>query len=119
MKTIKMCLAGIIMGWMLTGCVQSAGQANVETAGQSTLMDRSELFVACPSTRPQMCTREFRPVCAEMVVYCIQAPCPAEYRTFANGCEACSRDGVVGYVPGPCGEPSDGLNHSSGSDYVR
>ncbi len=33
------------------------------------------------------CTREYMPVCAEVKVQCIQAPCPPMKETFSNKCE--------------------------------
>ena len=34
------------------------------------------------------CTKEYKPVCGEEVVYCIRAPCPPLRQTFANRCLA-------------------------------
>lgn len=37
---------------------------------------------------PRACTKEYRPVCGEEVVYCIKAPCPPLRQTFGNRCMA-------------------------------
>ncbi len=59
-------------------------------------------YTLCPEERSQMCTREYRPVCASVEVHCFKAPCPAIKRTYANGCEACANEHVLGFVPGSC-----------------
>ncbi len=50
--------------------------------------------VACTAPRPQMCTKEFRPVCATRR--------DGTRRTYGNGCEACADAAVASHVPGPC-----------------
>ncbi len=62
-------------------------------------------YVACTEPRPEICTAQYDPVCAQadMGVRCIRAPCPAtEWRTYGNGCGACRDEEVLGYVPGEC-----------------
>lgn len=39
-----------------------------------------------PDRKP--CTREYKPVCGEVQVQCIKAPCPPLATTFSNKCEA-------------------------------
>ena len=43
----------------------------------------------CPGEvqKPKACTREYMPVCAEVQVQCIKAPCPPIKETFSNKCE--------------------------------
>ena len=43
-------------------------------------------------TTVQVCTKEYKPVCAERVVQCIQAPCPPVLETISNRCVAESQD---------------------------
>lgn len=50
--------------------------------------------VACTPPRPQVCTKEFRPVCATRN--------DGTRRTYGNGCEACADAAVTSHVPGPC-----------------
>ncbi len=50
--------------------------------------------VACAEPRPQVCTREYRPVCG------VRADDTRQ--TFGNACTACAEPGVVRHVPGPC-----------------
>jgi len=62
-------------------------------------------FVKCKAKRPEVCTKEYTPVCAKVDtgIRCIKEPCPAtEFKTFANGCTACSNPKVIGYMNGSC-----------------
>lgn len=38
------------------------------------------------ATDPVACTMQYDPVCAEVQVQCIQAPCPPIQETFGNAC---------------------------------
>ena len=63
---------------------------------------------ACPETRPEVCTRDYRPVCASVDtgVRCVKAPCPAsEWKTYPNACSACADPKVIGHLEGTCPEP--------------
>lgn len=48
----------------------------------------------CPEPRPQICTREFRPVCAQMQ--------DGSFKTYSTGCTSCTDPKVVGYRDGAC-----------------
>ncbi|MES1210039.1 MAG: hypothetical protein ABUS79_29235 [Pseudomonadota bacterium] len=75
----------------------------------------SKGYVACEHPRPEICTQEYRPVCAsvEHKINCITAPCPQPGpREYPNGCAACTDPDVFGYVPGTCG----GKIHGTGVD---
>ncbi|MFO1387663.1 hypothetical protein [Cellvibrio sp.] len=64
--------------------------------------------VACPENRPQLCTREYLPVCAtrDTGVRCITAPCPSsEQLTYGNACTACADSKVLEYRSGSCDKP--------------
>jgi hypothetical protein len=72
-------------------------------------------YVACEEPRPEICTHEYRPVCASVdtKIRCITAPCPSTGpREYPNGCAACTDHDVFGYVPGTCGRKI----HSPGVD---
>jgi hypothetical protein len=68
-------------------------------------------FTECTDPRPDICTMEYNPVCAEVDtgIRCITQPCPSSTQvTFGNGCSACGNSSVIGYWPGECGNmPSD------------
>ena len=53
----------------------------------------SELTV-CSEPRPQICTREYNPVCATYK--------GGHKKTGATGCTACSDPEVIGYTMGAC-----------------
>lgn len=51
-------------------------------------------MVACPETRPQVCTQDYQPVCAVLQ--------DGSFKTYSNGCNACSDPAVTGYREGAC-----------------
>ena len=56
----------------------------------------TDTMVICSEPRPQICTREYRPVCAQMK--------DGSFKTYATGCTSCSDSNVVGYRDGACEE---------------
>ena len=67
-------------------------------------------FNQCPDERPQMCTREYLPVCAtrDTGVRCVAAPCPSsEQKTYANACTACADEKVSGYIADSCASETE------------
>jgi len=50
--------------------------------------------MTCTEPRPEVCTREYRPVCGTKR--------DGARQTYGNGCSACGDRNVVGHVPGPC-----------------
>ena len=56
-------------------------------------------FVVCEPPRPEICTQEYVPVCAERR----SAEGAVERVTRSNRCRACSEDDVTGFDPGACG----------------
>lgn len=61
---------------------------------------------ACTEPRPQVCTREYRPVCASRDTgkRCVTTPCDGttEWITRPNACDACTDPAVTGLRPGAC-----------------
>jgi alkaline phosphatase D len=53
-----------------------------------------QALVSCPEPRPEVCTQEYRPVCAVRQ--------DGKYRTYSNGCTACTEPEVIGYREGEC-----------------
>ena len=51
-------------------------------------------LVQCTDPRPQICTREYNPVCATLE--------DGSVKTYATGCTACSDQQVTGYRQGSC-----------------
>ena len=48
----------------------------------------------CPEIRPEVCTQDYRPVCAELE--------SGDMKTYSNGCNACTDPAVIGYREGAC-----------------
>lgn len=71
---------------------------------------RKPVSILCEEPRSEMCTRDYRPVCAtvDTGVRCVRAPCPLAQseRTFPNGCSACADPKVIQHRPGACPEPT-------------
>jgi alkaline phosphatase D len=64
------------------------------TALQGHSPKNKQKMVTCPKPRPQVCTRDYRPVCAQ-----IQG---GRVKTYSNGCTACTDTAVRGYRVGAC-----------------
>lgn len=58
--------------------------------------------LACVEPRPQICTMDYRPVCATR---CEGTPCAStETATYPNACGACADARVMTWLPGACPE---------------
>lgn len=67
-------------------------------------------FVQCPEKRPEMCTHQFKPVCAEVDngVRCVTTPCNStDKKDYGNACAACADAKVVGHWPVACDQLGD------------
>jgi len=65
------------------------------------------LFKQCQEPRSQMCTKDYRPVCAVLkpAVQCLTDDCPLiKQVTYSNGCTACSDSQVIKFKSGACKE---------------
>ena len=68
---------------------------NKELAGQGHLTTAEDkVAVVCKEPRPQICTQDYRPVCALLQ--------DDSSKTYSNGCNACSDPEVTGYREGAC-----------------
>jgi len=52
-------------------------------------------IILCEEPRPQICTREYNPVCAKLQ--------DGSVKTYATGCTSCADSKVEGYTKGACG----------------
>lgn len=52
-------------------------------------------LIICSDPRPQICTREYDPVCAKLQ--------DGSVKTYATGCTSCSDSNVESYQKGACG----------------
>jgi len=94
----------------IAGCDGAAQDDTIRDSSDSST--DSSLAVQCTDPRPQICTREYRPVCGlrDTGIRCITTPCPStERRTYSNACTACSDPDVLEYSPGECDENVDDL----------
>jgi hypothetical protein len=64
-------------------------------------------YFECVVPRPEVCTKEWRPVCGlrDTGVRCVTGPCDSwEAKTYGNACTACADAEVQGWRPGECEE---------------
>ncbi|MDX1594104.1 MAG: hypothetical protein R3298_07640 [Gammaproteobacteria bacterium] len=78
-------LAGLLAS--VAGCAAPSGDDRARDDGPP--------LVTCTEPRPQMCTMHYDPVCAR-----VGEGDGAGWRTYPNGCSACSDPGVTAYRPG-------------------
>lgn len=92
---------------LLQSC-QSPKQTGPDVASSSppvATIPANSAQTQCKSPRPEMCTREYRPVCAtrDTGIRCVTTPCPStEQITKSNACTACSDEKVFSYSVGEC-----------------
>jgi hypothetical protein len=56
----------------------------------------STMTTQCTQPRPQVCTMEYAPVCANLVA--------GGRKESSSACNACADDAVASYLSGPCPE---------------
>ena len=78
------------MMWIRLAMVAGA----LSLAGCQDDMVREEGPTACEDPRPEICTREYLPVCATRA--------DGTTGTYGNWCDACADEKVESYVPGAC-----------------
>lgn len=64
------------------------------TVDEGNITSSASAKTACQDPRPEMCTREYNPVCATYK--------NDSKKTAATGCTACSDSEVTGYIAGAC-----------------
>ncbi len=57
--------------------------------------------VKCPEVRPEMCTMDYNPVCGNLS--------DGSFKTYSNGCNACTDPKVISYSQGECREADKSL----------
>jgi hypothetical protein len=80
-------LAIILLSALSVACVSQDEKVDFNEPGALDL-------ILCENPRPEICTREYNPVCATLV--------DGGQRTGSTGCTACSDPKVVGYRMGKC-----------------
>jgi hypothetical protein len=74
---------------------------SISCASYSEKKDKNDIdepgaldLIICEDPRPQICTREYDPVCATRE--------DGSVKTYSTGCTSCSDARVTGYKPGKC-----------------
>lgn len=73
---------------LISGCTSLP--ASVQSVPQTADL------ILCEEPRTQICTREYRPVCAQLET--------GSSKTYSNGCTSCSDPQVVSYIADACAE---------------
>ena len=60
----------------------------------AALPGEEPVLTSCPENRPEICTMDYTPVCARHI--------DGSFKTYSNGCTACTNPSVEGYVEGAC-----------------
>ena len=99
---LLLCIA-VVVG----ACASTVDEVPEAVSDLATEVATKVVYSHCESPRPQICTREYNPVCAvkDTGVRCVTTPCPsAEEVTYATGCTACSDSKVIKHRPGACNQ---------------
>lgn len=62
--------------------------------GCDTSSDNETLDTLCSEPRPEVCTREYDPVCGYKS--------DGTYKTYSNACSVCTKKEIIGYKNGAC-----------------
>ena len=84
MKFFRNLMPGLVV--LLSACATTSSEGPaMATAAQ-----------ACEEPRPQVCTMDYRPVCASLA--------DGGVKTYSNGCSACGDAAVNSWIEGACPE---------------
>ena len=86
--------ASIQLRLLLTATLSMVSVSCVDHSSQGLVTSDPLDIVICQQPRPQICTREYNPVCATLK--------DGSLRTGATGCSACADPDVVSYTRGAC-----------------
>jgi len=91
LKVLRL-LSLVSLGILTVGCATSSVEKNdLNDINEPGALD----VILCEEPRPQICTREYNPVCATLK--------NGSTKTDSTGCTSCSDPEVVGYKMGACG----------------
>ncbi len=98
----------LLVGAVVFGCqvspVNKQKQAK-QGAASKLIINSIKTVHSCKEPRTPMCTKEYRPVCAEIDtgIRCFKAPCPSTKSvTKSNACVACADTNVFSFIEGAC-----------------
>ena len=106
--TVKIAIGILALALLLAACAPA--QPAEQPPADDVPTDDGSAYVACDDPRPEVCTKEYDPVCAQVDngIRCITQPCPSEdRRTYGNACDACADPRVYGYALGACDPETD------------
>ena len=83
--TLKPCLIPIALSLLAACASKTPGESPAAAAGN-----------LCAEPRPQICTADYRPVCASLN--------DGSLKTYANGCSACGDPDVLSWIENACSE---------------
>ena len=78
----------ILLSLLSVACVSSGERKEINN--EPGALD----IILCEQPRPQICTREYDPVCATLE--------GGEVKTYATGCTSCADTKVTSYITGKC-----------------
>jgi len=90
---------------MFKNIIYSTFLASVVVGCVNAQTKNDNLLIKCTEPRPEICTNEYKPVCAtrDTGVRCVTTPCQTmEKKTYGNACAACRDQKVLGYQLGAC-----------------
>ena len=93
MKNIQQSLSSVMSTLLIFSWLSLTGCATVPPSTEKVKNTEAKITV-CTEPRPQICTREYLPVCAIKK--------DGAEKTYATGCTACSDKQVVSYREGAC-----------------
>ena len=98
----------VLTGLLAFGCQPKPAnrqKQQQQKAAKKLVISEVNTVHRCKEPRSTICTKEYRPVCAEVDtgVRCFKAPCPSTKSvTRSNACMACADEHVYSYVEGAC-----------------
>ena len=89
MKTSYKLLTIFSISFFCQSCAESVSNK------PATEQNHNHVYTQCTEPRPEICTREYNPVCARLNT-------GNEEKTYGNGCSACADPAVIDYRQGAC-----------------
>ena len=77
----------------LQGAVVVEHKISLDELQTGKIVDKNPITI-CPEQIPEICTQDYRPVCAKQK--------DGSHKTYSNACTACSEQNVVDYRNGSC-----------------
>lgn len=82
--------------------VGRTGPSCAFVCGGDSAPNPTEIICTAEQKKAEACIEIYAPVCAQVQVECITAPCNAVPQTYPNSCFACAENRVISYTEGSC-----------------